>query len=112
MLGAFKASAGEKTLLRRDRIEFPVVFLIAALGMAFIMYVSWTPVGSWTIMGLQGRYFLPAWPLFLLFAARWKAPVRPAWLSDKTLVLAACCLHVVVLVSVYLFISGRGVVVE
>jgi len=112
VVGAFKAAASEKSLLTRDRIEFPAIFLIAALGTAIVMYVSWTPEGSWNIMGLQGRYFLPVWPLFLLFAARWKAPVRPAWLSDRNLVLAACCLHVFVLVSAYLFITGRGAVIE
>jgi len=88
-----------------------VIFLIAALGMAVIMFVSWTPVGSWDIRGLQGRYFLPMWPLFVLFAARWQKPVRPAWLSDKNLILIACLMHVFVLVSAYLFISGREIAV-
>jgi len=108
VIGAFKSSAAEKTLIVRDRIQFLAIFLISAFGMAVIMFVSWTPVGSWNIIGLQGRYFLPAFPLFVLFAARWKKPVRPAWLSDKNLVLVACCLSVFVLVSAYIFISGRS----
>jgi len=111
VVGAFKMYDTEKSLILRDRILFPVVFLISALGMAIVMFLSWTPVGSWNIQGIQGRYFLPAWPLFLFFAARWKKPVRPGWLSDGNLVLAACCLHVFVLVSAYLFIAGRGAVV-
>ena len=105
---AFKASAVEKTLLIRDRLQFPLIFLVAALGTAIVMFLSWTPVGSWDIIGLQGRYYLPAWPLFILFAARWAKPVRPSWLSDKNLVLANCCLQVFVLVSAYIFISGRN----
>ncbi|MCL2110653.1 MAG: DUF2142 domain-containing protein [Clostridiales bacterium] len=110
VIGAFKASASEKSLMLRDRIQFPIIFILAALGTAIIMFVSWTPIGSWNIIGIQGRYFLPAWPLFLLFAARWPKPVRPTWLSDKLLVLAACGLNIYVLVSVYAFISTRGVV--
>ena len=107
VLGAFKAAAAEKSLVIRDRILFPVIFMLAALGTAIVMFLSWTAIGSWDIIGLQGRYFLPAWPLFLLFAARWPKPVRPRWLSDKNLVYIACALHVVVLVSAYLFIAGR-----
>ena len=119
IVGAFRIRKGgnlppastDQTLLLRDRIQFPVIFLIAALGTAIIMYVSWTPVGSWQIDGIQGRYFLPVWPLFILFAARWKKPVRPAWLSDNLLVGVVCCLHVLVLVTVHLIISTRGTVV-
>ena len=107
VLGAFKTTVQEKTLLIRDRIQFPAIFLFSALGTAIIMFVSWTPIGSWDILGIQGRYFLPAWPLFILFIARWKKPARPAWLSDKTLILAACALQVFVLMSAYLTISGR-----
>jgi len=107
VIGAFKSAAVEKSLILRDRILFPIVFLLSALGMAVVMFVSWTPVGSWDIIGLQGRYFIPVWPLFVLFAARWPKPVRPDWLSDKHLVLYACGLHVFVLISAYLFIAGR-----
>jgi len=110
VIGAFRTTAAEKTLMLRDRVQFPVIFMLAALGTAIIMYLSWTPVGNWDIKGIQGRYFLPAWPLFILFAARWRKPVRPAWLSDKTLILIACAMQVFVLVSAYLIISGRDVV--
>lgn len=30
------------------------------------MFMSWTPKGSITIAGIQGRYFLPLLPIFLL----------------------------------------------
>jgi len=109
VIGAFKASAAEKSLILRDRIQFPIIFMISALGMAAIMFVSWTAVGSWDIIGLQGRYFLPIWPLIVFFAARWPKPVRPLWLSDRNLVFINCALHVFVLVSAYLFITGIAV---
>ena len=111
VIGAFRLTATERILMIRDRVQFFSIFFLAALGTAVIMFVSWTPVGSWDIIGIQGRYFLPAFPLFILFAARWKKPVRPSWLSDKTLVLIACGLQVFVLVSAYLFISGRDPII-
>ena len=111
VIGAFKANSSEQTLMLRDKIQFPIIFMVTALGTAVIFFLSWTPIGSWDIIGIQGRYFLPAWPLFILFVARWKKPVRPPWLSDKTLVLIACALHVFVLISAYLIISGREMAV-
>ena len=112
VVAAFKASPSESSLMKRDRVQFPVIFLIASLGVAIIFFLSWTPIGSWDIIGIQGRYFLPAWPLFILFAARWKRPVRPHWLSDRLLVAVVCGLHVIVLVSAYVFISARWPVVS
>ncbi len=31
----------------------------AALAVTFILYLTWTPPGASTVMGVQGRYFLP-----------------------------------------------------
>jgi uncharacterized membrane protein len=48
-----------------------VIFAILTLNFLFIMsllYLSWNPVGSKSIEGLQGRYLIPLSPLiFLLF---------------------------------------------
>jgi uncharacterized membrane protein len=33
--------------------------LCAALAITFILYLTWTPAGAATVMGVQGRYFLP-----------------------------------------------------
>ena len=47
-------------------------------------YISWTPVGAAEVQGVQGRYFIPVLPLFLLAIsranerARWPAIAVPA----------------------------------
>lgn len=43
-----------------------LIFLAIYFGMFFILYLQWTPVGANTILGIQGRYFLPALPLIPL----------------------------------------------
>ena len=53
---------------------------LAALSILF----SWTPLTSSTIEGVQGRYFIPALPLFFL-AIRGNGLSRPAN-SDKYIV--------------------------
>jgi uncharacterized membrane protein len=113
VLGTFREKAAEAALRLHDRLQFIIIFLLAAFGTALIMFVSWTPVGSWNIVGIQGRYFLPICPMILMFATRWRnIPPRPKWLSDKNLVLYACILEVIVLVCVHTFIAGRESVVS
>lgn len=51
--------------IKGERIRCPSILAVAAglllssAGMFIIMYVIWTPPGSATVAGLQGRYFLP-----------------------------------------------------
>jgi uncharacterized membrane protein len=42
------------------------IFLIVFLAMCMAEFITWTPLGSNTIWGLQGRYFTPIGPLLLL----------------------------------------------
>lgn len=48
-----------------------VILIVLAVIVLFMpaMLLSWTTPGSEIIMGLQGRYYLPVLPLFLLLAA-------------------------------------------
>lgn len=43
-----------------DIFIMTIAFLGASVLAALAMYISWTPVGSETVDGVQGRYFLPA----------------------------------------------------
>lgn len=55
-----------------DRVAMFIVIAATLLTIALADYLSWTPVGSNTIEGMQGRYFLPIAPLALLMiSARW-----------------------------------------
>jgi len=106
ILAGFRTDT-EKSLSRKERILFALLFLIAAFGTLLIMFVSWTPVGSGVILGIQGRYFTPVAPMLLLCAARWGPLVRPAWLGDKQLLLINCALQPIILVTAFATIDGR-----
>ncbi|MDR1797140.1 MAG: DUF2142 domain-containing protein [Clostridiales Family XIII bacterium] len=56
----------------RKRLMFGLIFLLAALGTAIVMFVSWTPYGAWYIEGIQGRYFLPAIPALFFALLGWR----------------------------------------
>jgi uncharacterized membrane protein len=36
-----------------------LVLLFTIVGLFLVLNISWTPVGSLTIHGVQGRYFIP-----------------------------------------------------
>ncbi|HEY9810328.1 MAG TPA: DUF2142 domain-containing protein [Halomicronema sp.] len=43
-----------------------IIVIINSIFIATMLYLSWMPVGSQIIQGIQGRYFIPISPLFLL----------------------------------------------
>ena len=108
VLAAFKEKDEDLDIKSRDKIQFVIIFFLAALGTAVTMFLLWTPVGSWKIEGIQGRYYLPVFPLLILALARWKQlPSRPTWLSDKNLILYVCLLEILILIFAHSFIAGR-----
>jgi uncharacterized membrane protein len=50
----------------KDRIGIFFVFLVGVILISTSQYLSWTPLKAGTIEGLQGRYFIPISPLFVL----------------------------------------------
>ena len=106
LLAGFRVHKEDPTLNGKRRLMFALLFFLAAFGTAIVMYVSWTPYGSWYIIGIQGRYFLPVFAALLLAALGWYLPVR-RWLTDKRLLLAACTLQVPILLMAFTFIASR-----
>jgi uncharacterized membrane protein len=57
---------GDGGIKMRLRMILIAVFILGYLATVGAMYLSNTPVGSSEILGVQGRYFIPIVPLFLL----------------------------------------------
>ncbi|MDK1118988.1 MAG: DUF2142 domain-containing protein [Anaerolineae bacterium] len=53
----------------RTRISLVIVFILAYLGTIISLYLSYTPVGSEGVRGVQGRYFLVVVPLLFIAVA-------------------------------------------
>lgn len=51
---------------KRERIFFLITFLLGIIASVSAMYVMTNPVGSNSIDGINGRYFIPIMPLFFL----------------------------------------------
>lgn len=46
-------------LEKKKRLILALIFLITYFGIYAIFYITWSPVGSLTILGVQARYFIP-----------------------------------------------------
>ena len=79
LLAAFAASRGPGTLVGLRRLA-AVGLVAAVVGIVFaLQYLSWSPIGSRTIDGVQGRYFLPLVPFLGLVLPRGGTRM-PVWL--------------------------------
>lgn len=84
---------------KKFNVLFITVFILSYLSTIVLLYTSFTPVGSDEILGVQGRYFIPAATLLLLAlssvpilkktgilsSARWAAYLIVATLSINLL---------------------------
>lgn len=62
----FSEGISEKKINKKTKVFNIIILSIIWVLVATSLYLSWTPVGSQTIKGVQGRYFLPTL-LLLLF---------------------------------------------
>lgn len=69
-----------------DYLLFLAVILMTVVTIMAPLYLRWTPVGSPIVMGIQGRYFVPAFTLFLLFI---KLPLKCHLKNGPSLFFAA-----------------------
>jgi hypothetical protein len=71
VLAALLAEPRPAAVTKMTRLGLFLVFLLTAGGTAFIMYLIYYTGENSSIMGVQGRYFLPFGPLLFLAAAQW-----------------------------------------
>lgn len=62
-------NANQVTVSKWVKLGLFLVLAAIASGISFALLLSWTPVGSYNILGVQGRYFIGLYPLILLFFA-------------------------------------------
>jgi len=72
-----------------------LVVLLSMLG----MFTGWTPMGSPVVEGIQGRYFIPIFPLlFLAISGNWEVK---QFRLDSGLLAAACFVNTLVVTQIF-----------
>ncbi len=68
---------------KKDKFVFAMVCIISVLFICTGMFYSWTPISSFAIEGVQGRYFLPIMPMFLFLIYSSKGIIVTSSLKEK-----------------------------
>ena len=53
-------------ITRNQKLISAATFILNAITACALVYITWTPVGQNVIDGIQGRYFIPIFPLLFL----------------------------------------------
>jgi len=77
------------------RIGSAVICFCVLLATLLIMLLSWTPLSSGVVEGVQGRYFLPVLPVMLLAARSRRFTLEKN--VDSILLFGYCVAHVLIL---------------
>lgn len=76
---------------RDKKIFLTVIFLVVLLMPA--MLLSWTPIGSRWIEGLQGRYFLPVLPLIYFVLTKFRLHRRTDHSKNNAAIVGRSCMR-------------------
>lgn len=69
LVGSVFYARNELIRFRRSAVILGLVSVLTALGIFGTLYLTFTPVGSSMIAGVQGRYFVPLIPFFFVGVA-------------------------------------------
>jgi uncharacterized membrane protein len=105
LVSAVSMKDSRETIGKRERIQFPIVFIGSYIGMLLVFFIAWTKVNSTIIEGLQGRYLTPVLPLLLLLLNGKKLTRKR--ITDKHLLVFVSFLQCVVLITVFQVIVCR-----
>lgn len=108
ILLAFMAAAaaeGEDSRLKPLSLGWVGLIMLGVCALAVYGCISWTPLYYKTIYGLQGRYFLPVFPLFLLLLKNKAIKVTRDLTAN--LIFIASAANILVLLNAFCVISAR-----
>ena len=75
LIGVFNYNDKYK-MKKIDRILYLFIFISVVALMLSSLYLQWTPVGNSTIIGVQGRYFIPILIFFVLIVFNNKIKIK------------------------------------
>ncbi|MCR5700791.1 MAG: DUF2142 domain-containing protein [Lachnospiraceae bacterium] len=84
----------------REKLMFCIVFLVISVLIFATMLLAWTPISRDSIVGVQGRYFIPVLPVLLLPFINSVTPQKSIKYK-KALVVGNCILNYLVLLRVF-----------
>lgn len=98
----YSIAGNDEKLNIKDRISILFVGLLIIAAIYTGLLVGWTPVGEWTVNGLQPRYFLPA--TFLILIACSNDFIKLNVKNKERFI--PCSLFIIYTISLYFIMKG------
>ena len=102
---AFRKPGEQLVLTGGKRLWIWMLCFGCVTATMFSMLLAWTPVGSQVISGVQGRYFLPFLPVFLMSLKNDRIVLTGD--GNRGILYAMCCVNVYVVLRIYSVVSMR-----
>lgn len=97
---------GESIKLRKgQKVWIWLLCFICAGALMLSMFLAWTPLSSRVICGVQGRYFLPFLPVFLLTLKNDTIVLTKN--PNRSILFMMCCANAYVLMRIYSIVCMR-----
>lgn len=106
LMGLSFRKPGESIVISGGKRVWIWVLCLSCAGLTCLsMLIAWTPVSSLTIAGVQGRYFLPILPIFLLTIKNNLIVLSKN--VDRTILFMMCCVNAYGLLRLFSIVSIR-----
>lgn len=105
VLSVFSSEQDDRRMTMKTRVMSIIICLGVIGGILVTFTLSWTPLSLDYIDGIQGRYFLPILPLFLLLFQSRMLSIRQR--IDKALILGLFVIHFYTALDVFTTIITR-----
>ena len=102
---AFKKPGEALVLTGKTRVWIWFLCLGCTAALMFSMLLAWTPLSSRIICGVQGRYFLPFLPVFLMTCKNDRIVLTKN--TDRSILYLMCCANGYILMRLFATVSMR-----
>lgn len=99
-----KVKGGDEALRPRNRVFVGLIMLATYLIVILLLMMDFTPKGAATVIGVQGRYFLPALPLIILLLRNNKLALKSD--HSRSVIFAGFYLNVFAAFSLFLTVAA------
>ncbi len=114
LLASLALAVLRRTEIDRSNIAESIISLLVLAGSSLLvligLYLAYTPVGGPLILGVQGRYFLPLFPIMGLFL--WPWITIKASNQSGIVTIRALCVAVILLFPVLAFVETMHVIAQ
>ena len=101
------SSKDEESLKWQNRLWLLVLCSLMFIAVILALQITWTPDQFNLIIGVQGRYFLPILPLFLVLIHSYLTLNMESKFINVITIMSILCLNIMEVMTILIIVIGR-----